>query len=70
MNTKEKLMGVPFAPAAPHVTILGAGASKALFSSGDRDHKLILLMDQIPSILGSRWQELVADANLPVADLV
>lgn len=58
-------MGAPLAPPAPHVAILGAGASKAAFCSGDRNHRLIPLIDEIPSILSPLWRELLRDANPP-----
>jgi len=60
-------MGAPFVPPAPHIVILGAGASKAAFCSGDREGKLIPRMDQIPSILSPVWQNLLNDAKPPVS---
>ena len=63
--TKEKLISKPFAPALPHVVILGAGASKAALPCGDKFRKLIPLMDDLPEILGNDWKKLVATATPP-----
>lgn len=64
--TKEKLKGPPFANPLPHIVILGAGASKAAFCSGDRNRKPIPLMNGLPDVLGSPWRDLVNDSNPPV----
>jgi len=52
-------------PAHPHVVILGAGASKATFRVGDRNGRLLPLMNDLPQILGRAWQHLVAEAKPP-----
>ena len=49
----------------PHVVILGAGASKAAFPNGDRNGRLVPIMQELPSILGRDWHDLLADANPP-----
>lgn len=63
--TEEKLRGPPFMPAAPHVVLLGAGASRAGFPEGDRNRKLVPLMDGLPDILGKPWCDLVERARPP-----
>jgi len=65
MITVERLRGPPFMPAHPHVVILGAGASKAAFPSGDRNGRLLPLMNDLPDILGRSWRDLVAEAKPP-----
>lgn len=66
MLTKERLADKPFAPALPHVVILGAGASKAAFPKGDRNKRAIPLMDELPNVIGSHWNDLIQSANPPV----
>lgn len=63
--TKEKLKGPPFCAPVPHVVILGAGASKAAFLNGDKNGKLIPLLDDLPDILGEPWKELLEEAKPP-----
>lgn len=38
----------------PHVFILGAGASRAAFPNGDRNGRLLPLMDDLPDVLGMK----------------
>jgi hypothetical protein len=60
------LKGPPFCAPVPHVVILGAGASKAAFLNGDKNGKLIPLLDDLPNILGGPWKELLVEAKPPV----
>ncbi len=57
--TKEELINSPSFSSIPHVVILGAGASKAAFSNGDKNGKSIPLQDDLPKIIGEDWSELV-----------
>jgi len=58
-------MGPPFCGGRPHVVVLGAGASKAAFPKGDKNGKLVPLLDDLPDIIGEVWEELVIDAEPP-----
>jgi hypothetical protein len=64
--TKEKLRGPPFIASLPHVVVLGAGASRAAFPSGDRNRKMLPLIDDLPNVLGKPWNELVKFSQPPV----
>ena len=66
VQSKEILKGPPFAPALPHVVVLGAGASKAAFPQGDKNGKLIPIMDELPDVLGKPWENLVNQSKPPV----
>ncbi|MEO8342149.1 MAG: hypothetical protein ABI604_21050, partial [Nitrospirota bacterium] len=44
---------------------LGAGASKAAFCGGDRNRKLIPLINGLPDVFGKPWRDLVNDPNPP-----
>lgn len=61
--TRENLVNSPDR-AEPHVVILGAGASKAAFASGDAKGRLVPLMNELPEVLGDQWRDLVEEANL------
>lgn len=65
MLTKEKLKSEPSVKRLPHVTILGAGASKAAMLDGDRYGKIIPLMDDLPNILSDDWKNLIREAQPP-----
>ena len=43
---------------APHVVLLGAGASKASFQEGDRNGQLVPLMNELSCVLGDTWHNL------------
>lgn len=60
------MRGPPFFPPQPHVVVLGAGASKQAFPSGDKNKKFIPLLDDLPEIIGEPWKELLDEAEPPV----
>lgn len=64
MQTAHELKGPP-RYGKPHVVILGAGASKAACPDGDRNGRLVPTMQELPSILGPDWYDLLADAKPP-----
>ena len=65
LNVRE-LRSSPSAGAAPHVVILGAGASRAAFPRGDAEGKFVPLMTQLDKIAGGRWRSLIEEAQPPV----
>ena len=64
IQTAHELKGSPRYN-KPHVVILGAGASKAAFPDGDRNGRLVPIMQELPSILGRDWHNLLEDAKPP-----
>lgn len=66
MLTKEKLLGPPMFSPVPHVVVLGAGASRAAFPTGDRSGKLLPVMNELPAILGEPWKKLMHKAQPPM----
>lgn len=66
--SKEDLRTKPENNPAPHVVILGAGASRAAFPDGDFFGQPIPLMNNLPKILKGAWEQLVAEANAPVGN--
>ena len=61
-NSKQDLINSPHYN-APHVVLLGAGASKAACQEGDGNDQLVPLMNELPSVLGDTWRNLVE--NVP-----
>lgn len=53
--------------AAPHVVLLGAGASRAAFPKGDATGRRVPLMNELPGVLLQPWRDLVESAN-PTGD--
>lgn len=51
-NSEDKKY--PFWHVAPHIVILGAGASKAAFPDGDKNGKQLPLMNNFVKVLGLR----------------
>lgn len=51
-KTKKQLIESPQGDLAPHVVLLGAGASRAAFPNGDRSGKRIPLMDDLIEVIG------------------
>ena len=51
-KTKKQLIESPQGDLAPHVVLLGAGASRAAFPNGDRSGKIIPLMDDLVEVIG------------------
>lgn len=49
----------------PHVVLLGAGASRAAFPTGDGKGRFVPLMDDLPRILGKPWSDLIESARPP-----
>lgn len=62
--TKEDLVDMVDV-GAPHVVILGAGASLAALPSGDRHGQPVPLMNDLPAIIGDQWDRLIEDARPP-----
>jgi len=57
--TKERLQSNPDVRSRPHVVILGAGATKAAIGND------MPLMEDLPEILGTDWDELLQEAQPP-----
>jgi len=66
--TRKDLVTSPDDQARPHVVILGAGASKAAFKSGDANGRLVPLMNELPEVLGDPWRALVQEAGITGLD--
>jgi hypothetical protein len=45
--------------------ILGAGASRAAFPNGDKNGKILPLMDELPAVVGRTWTDLVQRSRPP-----
>ena len=60
--TKEELINSP-RDGAPHVVLLGAGASKAALPEGDNNSRLVPLMKELHHVLGDTWCDL--SSNVP-----
>jgi hypothetical protein len=52
----------------PHVVLLGAGASRAAFLKGDRNGRILPLMNELPDVLGVNWNKLVTTSRVPEGD--
>ena len=68
MLTVDKLRAKPKGRNLPHVVLLGAGASRAAFPGGDKNGKLVPLLNDIPQILGDEWYDLIEYSKAPVGN--
>jgi hypothetical protein len=65
MNIGDDLRTNVFGNGRPHIVVLGAGASLAALPDGDRHGRKIPLLNDLPSIAGEDWREIVEEANPP-----
>ena len=61
----RELREAPEADPAPHVVVLGAGASRAAFPAGDGSGKPVPLMGDLGGIAGHGWRTLIRDTEPP-----